>query len=365
MTRIIRAKGPKAGFTLIELLVVMVISVIVLYGAFSFFERQQLVFNQQAAQAEKQANLRIALYYLSKDIALAGFTGTPWGVEHAISAANKALISTPIRPIKHLQVSSDPELTGSEYALDNLNGDALDAIEIWANFSENLGSGRGRTQLVNPVNAGSTTLNGNTVDGLFILQVWDDSSNSYQTVSPIGVVIGAYKEGVGDYLPVTSVNSGSNVISVASGALNNYMGGVTDSMAPVFKRRYFVREECDGPRCDRWLIRRDYYAAGVTIDHRMAQGIEDFQVFYDLTDPVTGAFLVDFDPDDLTADFDPCWVTAVTIKVQAVVRIKDMPKPLITNMSRKIVMMNIGTENGLNNCTCAVGDPDCTAFAGP
>jgi len=353
----------KKGFTLIELMIVIAISAIILLGAFSFFTRQQTVFDQQSEQAEKQANLRIALYYLAKDIALAGYTGTPWGVEAAIKSANQAGVSIPIRPLKHIDVATDPEL--SSYLLLNRNSEPLDAIEVWANFNET----GAYTHLSGSVNMGASSLYANTVeDGIFVSQIWDEATSATKEVNPTGAVIGSYSK-MGDYLPISSIDKGGKQINSSGVSLNRYYGGDMDVVAPVLKRRYFVREygDCPGPRCERWLIQRSYYADG-PVDNRMAMGIQDFQIFYDLTDPGSGQFVVEVDPalaDSPFDSFDPCWVTAVTIRLQAIVRTKDLPQPLITNLSRKIKVMNIGVQSDLANCTCPIGDPDCASFAGP
>jgi len=61
------------GFTLIELMIVMVISIIVIGGTIQAYQSQQ---NAQLAQkqvVEMQQNLRAALYFMSRDIRMAGY----------------------------------------------------------------------------------------------------------------------------------------------------------------------------------------------------------------------------------------------------------------------------------------------------
>jgi len=332
------------GFTLIELLVVLAIGSIVLLGAFSFFERQQAVFNQQSEQAEKQANLRVAMYFLARDIALAGYTGTGYGLEEAILGAEKMGVTIPARPL--IPIIGNSEMN----SLTNSAGEPLDAIEIWGNFTPN-----GEvTTLASNANAGAATLVVNKVDGLFINQVWDEESHSNINVYPTGVVVGSYgliSFGLGDYVDIASVNSGSKTINLNGTLLNNYYAGA-DEVAPVLRRAYFVQEICEGARCERWLIRRDYYV-GKTVDQRLAQGVEDFQIFYDVQDPTTQAIGLDLSAEQLSGllgAFDPCIVTAVTIRLQARVITKDMPKPLVTTLNRKIKIMNSNIRPGLDYC---------------
>jgi len=330
------------GFTLIELLVVLAIGSIVLLGALSFFERQQAVFNQQSEQAEKQANLRVAMYNLSRDIALAGYTGTPFGVEQAIEQAQTLGVSIPIRAIIPIDVQSDPELSG--YVLYNQQNIPLDAIEIWANFSPD----GERRHLSANVNSGMSVVYANTVD-IFVNTVWDEDSGTNINAFPTGIVVGSLQERA-DYLPLTSVDASTGALSSSESLLHSYIANL-DEVAPVLRRRYFVQEICEGARCERWLIRRDYYV-GKTVDQRLAQGVDDFQIFYDMTQPGTGVFGVEIDPDDIGGEsaVDPCWITAVTVRLQARVVTRDMPKPLVTSLTRKIKVENIGIYPSLNNC---------------
>ena len=83
------AANKHGGFSLIELLIVSIISIIVLWGAIDFFNSQQKVFRQQSLQARNQANVRMGLYYISKDLINAGFTGGPFGIETAVRDAQQ------------------------------------------------------------------------------------------------------------------------------------------------------------------------------------------------------------------------------------------------------------------------------------
>ncbi len=324
------------GFTLIEILVVSIISMIVFWGAISFFQDQQEVFRRQSEQAEKQANLRIALYSLAKDLNLAGYSGTPWGVELPIFYMHHtdgvALADIPVRAIIPLSGNTVSALSGG---LANQDGELLDGIEIWANFDLE----GGIAKLATSVNTGDATLVGDTA-GMFVKQMWDEASGANKNYYPTGIVVASYY-GAGEYLPIASVDASSKTISASESLLSNY-AATRDLMAPIWRRQYFVKAE----NGERWLIRREYYA-GETVDYRMVPGVQDFQVFYDLTDPSSGQFTGDVDSADVT---DPCLVTAVTIRMQAMVQTPDMVRPMLTTLNRKVKLMNAGENPNLANC---------------
>jgi len=341
----IKIKSREKGFSLIEILVASAIGMVILYETFSFFVHQQNVFRQQTEQAEKQANLRIALYYLSKDIANAGYTGTPWGVELALYSMHKKGVSFDSIPVRSVKPISYSDL--AETAPVNQNGQPLDAIEIWGNFSR---SDPNYTHLVNSASAKVTNIiYANTVDGLFAFKVWDEATNTQKDVYPTGMVIGSFY-GKGDYLAISSVDVLAKTVSSSDAVVNDYAGNI-DEVAPVLKRVYFVREETDTviPSIkQRWLVRRDYYF-GQTLDHRLASGIQDFQILYDAYDPATGAFAMDIDP-SVTAIADPCLITAVNIRLQAMVQTKDMKVPMLTTLSRKVKLMNHDQYSQFTGC---------------
>jgi type IV pilus assembly protein PilW len=62
-----------AGFTLVELLIAMVMSAFVIGATYSLFTAQQRAYNNQQAVADIQQNLRAGMYYLTREIHLAGY----------------------------------------------------------------------------------------------------------------------------------------------------------------------------------------------------------------------------------------------------------------------------------------------------
>jgi type IV pilus assembly protein PilW len=71
-----RQKFSERGFTMTELLVAMVISVIVMAGVYSSYYAQQRSFTTQQQVAAMQQNIRAALYYMERDMRMAGYDPT-------------------------------------------------------------------------------------------------------------------------------------------------------------------------------------------------------------------------------------------------------------------------------------------------
>jgi len=60
------------GFTLVELLVAVFVAGIVMAGVYSAYSSQQRAYTSQEQMAELQQNLRSALYFMAKEIRMAG-----------------------------------------------------------------------------------------------------------------------------------------------------------------------------------------------------------------------------------------------------------------------------------------------------
>ena len=63
----------QSGFTLLELVVAMVLAAVVSTGIYNIYNRQQQLHNKQEQLTDTQQNLRSAMYYLNKDIRMAGY----------------------------------------------------------------------------------------------------------------------------------------------------------------------------------------------------------------------------------------------------------------------------------------------------
>lgn len=66
---------PDAGFSLVELMVAMVISLILLAGVIKIYQGSKQAYRVQDNQARLQENGRFAMYFLARDIRMAGFMG--------------------------------------------------------------------------------------------------------------------------------------------------------------------------------------------------------------------------------------------------------------------------------------------------
>jgi len=64
------------GFTLIEILIAMAISGVVLGGIYQVYTNQMRVNNTQNQVVDMQQNVRVAMYFMERDIRLAGFNPT-------------------------------------------------------------------------------------------------------------------------------------------------------------------------------------------------------------------------------------------------------------------------------------------------
>jgi len=67
----------KSGFTLIEVLIAMVVSLIIMGGAYMFFNSQQRQTTIQTNVSDAQQTLRAAMDFMSRDIRMAGYDPDP------------------------------------------------------------------------------------------------------------------------------------------------------------------------------------------------------------------------------------------------------------------------------------------------
>ncbi len=70
-----RPQNPNRGFSLVELMVALVISLILLGGVIKIYESSKQAYRAQDSQARLQENGRFAMYFLAKDIRMAGYMG--------------------------------------------------------------------------------------------------------------------------------------------------------------------------------------------------------------------------------------------------------------------------------------------------
>ncbi|MEW6669606.1 MAG: prepilin-type N-terminal cleavage/methylation domain-containing protein [Thermodesulfobacteriota bacterium] len=87
-----KTRTRERGFTLIELLIAMAITGIVMGAVYSTYYSQQKSYVAQEQIAEAQQNLRAALYYLEREIRMAGYDPT--------GQANAGLVTTNANTIR-------------------------------------------------------------------------------------------------------------------------------------------------------------------------------------------------------------------------------------------------------------------------
>jgi type IV pilus assembly protein PilW len=88
----ISLKCSNQGFTMIELMIAMVVSLLALAAIYSTFLAQHRSYQVQRETSDMQQNIRVAMYYMQREIRMAGsdpFKAGPFG----ITAANAASIS--------------------------------------------------------------------------------------------------------------------------------------------------------------------------------------------------------------------------------------------------------------------------------
>ena len=80
-----------SGFTLIEILVTLAISGVLMAGIYQVYHSHQKTYTVQLQVVEMQQNLRAALYYLAKDVRMAGFDRNDSGNFGIITASSDSI----------------------------------------------------------------------------------------------------------------------------------------------------------------------------------------------------------------------------------------------------------------------------------
>ena len=65
-------RGSNQGFTLVELMIAMVVSLLALAAIYSTFQAQHRSYQVQSETADMQQNIRTAIYYMQREIRMAG-----------------------------------------------------------------------------------------------------------------------------------------------------------------------------------------------------------------------------------------------------------------------------------------------------
>ncbi len=96
---------PKSGFTLVELLVAMTLTGIILAAIYSAYMSQKEAYSAQSEASSVQQNLRAALYYMQREIRMAGYD--PMG------AANVGFLNITANPQSSISFSLDLNENGT------------------------------------------------------------------------------------------------------------------------------------------------------------------------------------------------------------------------------------------------------------
>lgn len=120
-----RYVSPEAGFTLIELLVALTIGALIIASVFTAYLSQQKSYVTQDAVTEMQQHLRTAMYFLVKDIRMAGYD--PSG-----DATAGITLASPGRMSMTMDLDGNGDTTGAQEQIDfgytaavDLNNDGI------------------------------------------------------------------------------------------------------------------------------------------------------------------------------------------------------------------------------------------------
>lgn len=84
--------GGQGGFTLVELMITILISSLVLGVAYTVFSSQQKSYSNQQSVVDIQQNLRAGIYYLTREVRMAGYSENDKDPDGAITTAAPGVI---------------------------------------------------------------------------------------------------------------------------------------------------------------------------------------------------------------------------------------------------------------------------------
>lgn len=85
------ARDTQRGFTLIELLIAMTMSLVVLAGVVSVFVNQRKIYSVREHVAEMQQNARAGMYFMARELTMAGYDPTETSGAAIVTAAATTL----------------------------------------------------------------------------------------------------------------------------------------------------------------------------------------------------------------------------------------------------------------------------------
>lgn len=217
----------RRGLTLIELLVALLLTAIVVGGTYMMFSSSSEIFHHQGLSAENQHNLRFAVEMLRRDVAHAGFNGTP-------------------------NAAADPFVCPAPSF-------ALAGLYIEPGVSLNLGGGAEPIVYDRIVVVGDSSLTGTlpvsaVTSSSITLQPGSLSADAFQAAfSPPRVVRLVNPDGLAQFSQVSSLDTSSLTINVepslreAAGGSCGYspMAAANHEVNPLTGYMYWLREDPD------------------------------------------------------------------------------------------------------------------------
>jgi type IV pilus assembly protein PilW len=125
--------GQDKGFTLVELLVAVFVAGIVMTGVYTAYYSQQKSYTAQEQMAELQQNLRSAMYFMAKEIRMAGCNPLGTADTAGFQAVGSDTVSFSMDIRGQSAISSPDGDTGDAnetivYTLSDWNGDGIDDL---------------------------------------------------------------------------------------------------------------------------------------------------------------------------------------------------------------------------------------------
>ncbi|NQT68405.1 MAG: prepilin-type N-terminal cleavage/methylation domain-containing protein [Desulfobacteraceae bacterium] len=147
------------GFTIVELMVAMVISLVVMGAIYSTFQVQQQSYIHQERVAAVQQNLRAAMYYITREIRMAGYDPTGSSNFGVVTAASDSI----------------------NFTMDYLYGDSALSDNGVIDSGEDITYSLSGTDLVRNAGSGNQVIAEN-IDSLELTYLDQDSNGTNETV---------------------------------------------------------------------------------------------------------------------------------------------------------------------------------------
>jgi len=343
MNQAIGSKKLQSGFTLVEILISMAIALIVMGSLILAFTNQSRVFSQQTDLTKSQANARAALYIMSRDIRMAGYSGIPLGWDKAVAANN----TYPVLSIKDgATILPNPAFSVAvANSLKTINGNSgagsPDAIEIVGNFL------RVNTGLSVAVAADTSTCT--ILSGATIFAATGFNKPAYLIIGESGesIIVEVHKIALVDPSSKTITIDSTVPFAYAFGSFATPPQNVM--VAPLSRRVYYVapRQNDDKGNPTPTLFVRNYPDIDNSADFtemELARGVSNLQFSYDLA----AADKISLNNNRAC---DPCTIRGVNIRLWTWSDKFRNDQPLLREFSTSVRVRNMGFSAA--NCLLA------------